>query len=159
MIIITLLVQAKLLFIRYETLLPQPVGSVGRQRPGFANKAVNRHIIWVGVCRILAMLIALSLLWSPLGAARATGAPPACGHAHVIADPHRQPASPGKSDKAPAESCCAAMHASAALLPQRSAHLLANGPLFSRLAPAQSVSASFRRGIHGETSTPPPRLA
>ena len=103
--------------------------------------------------RLFAIFIALSLLFGPLAMDRAMAATPA-GHAQITEDGHCQPAGKGQPDKAMSKSCCAAMCATAAIVPEASA----SKPLFGRL-PASPASANFPRGVLSEISTPPPRLA
>ena len=103
--------------------------------------------------RLFAMLIALSLLFGPLAMDRAMAAAPP-SHSQTTDDGHCPPADDDKADKAMAGPCCAAMCATAAVVPGASA----SEPLFDRL-PASPASANFHRGVLSEISTPPPRLS
>ena len=105
------------------------------------------------VSRLFALFIALSLLLGPLAMDRAMAAVPV-GQTQMADDGHCQPADKGQPGKAMAKPCCAAMCATAAIVPEASA----SEPLFGRL-PATPASASFHRGVLSEISTPPPRLA
>lgn len=111
--------------------------------------------IYYGVIlsRFFAMLIALSLLFGPLAMERAMATAPA-SHSQMSDDSHCQPADDDKADQAMPEPCCAAMCATAAVVPEASANKLP----FARLA-AIPAPASFRRGVLSEIATPPPRLA
>ena len=104
--------------------------------------------------RLFAILIALSLLFGPLVMDRAMAAAPASSHSQMVDDGHCKPADDGKAEKAMAKPCCAAMCATAAVVPEASA----SEPLFARLS-ATPAPAPFHRGVLSEISTPPPRLA
>ncbi len=100
------------------------------------------------------MFIAISLLFGPLAMDRAMAAAPASTHAQTADDGHCKPAHESKADKAMPKPCCAAMYATAAVVPE----VPAGEQLFACL-PAIPSPASFRRGVLSEIATPPPRVA
>ena len=100
------------------------------------------------------MFVALSLMFGPLAMDRAMAAAPISSHMQMTDEEHCQPADEGKPDKAIPDPCCAAMCATAAVVPQASS----SEALINRL-PAVTARASFHRGVQSEISTPPPRLA
>lgn len=104
--------------------------------------------------RLFAVFIALSLLFGPLAMDRAMAASPAASHSQMTKDDHCQPADQGKAGKATSKPCCAAMCATAAVVPEVSA----SEPLFARL-PAIPAPAAYHRGVLSEIATPPPRFA
>lgn len=120
----------------------------------------------VTVSRLLAMFIALSLLFGPLAMERAMAAAPASHHSlmshdssQTSADPtamagHCQPGRDKKSPKAPSEPCCAAMCATSAVLPDTTASEM----VFEQLA-AIPAPVRVHRGVLREIVTPPPRTA
>lgn len=104
--------------------------------------------------RLFALLIALSLLFGPLAMNQAMAVAPATSHSQMTEGKHCQTAGKGKTDKAMPKPCCAAMCATAAVLPQTSA----SAPLFDRVL-ASSAPARSHRGVLSEIATPPPRVA
>ncbi len=104
--------------------------------------------------RLFALFIALSLLFGPLAMDRAMAATPAASHSQMTEDGHCQPADEGKADKATSKPCCAAMCATAAVVPEASA----SEPLFARLL-AIPAPPAYHRGVLSEIATPPPRFA
>lgn len=108
----------------------------------------------VMLSRLFAMFIALSLMFGPLAMDRAMAAVPAASHSQVSADEHCPPAADDIADKGMSMPCCAAMCATAAVVPQSQSI----EPIFNRLA-ASSAPANFHRGVLSEISTPPPRIS
>ena len=109
----------------------------------------------MGISRLLAFFVALSLLFGPLAMEHAMAAAPTSDHSQMATDDHCKPTDEGKADKAVSKSCCAAMCATAALVwPQAGT----SEPLFVRLA-AMAAPVSFPSDVLSETSTPPPRLS
>jgi hypothetical protein len=110
------------------------------------------------ISRLIAMFVALSLLFGPLAMDRAMAAAPAAGHQMGDASKsmagHCEPRKQDKPHKALAKPCCAAMCATAAVLP----HASSSEQLFERLL-ATPAPPAFRRGILSEIATPPPRFA
>jgi len=103
----------------------------------------------VTLTRLIAMFLALSLLFGPLAMDRAMGAP--ASHSQMVDDDHCQPSDADTTDEAMPDPCCAA---TAAVAPQASA----NEILFTRI-PATAARSRFCRGVLSEISTPPPRLS
>ncbi len=103
----------------------------------------------VGISRLVAIFVALSLLFGPLAMDRAMAAP--ASHNQMADDDHCQPADESKADKAMPDPCCVA---TAAVAPEA----LADDMLFARLS-ALPAASRFHRGVLSEISTPPPRLA
>ena len=106
------------------------------------------------VSRLFAVLVAFSLMFGPLAMDRAMAAVPAASHDQMSADGHCPPAADDIADKAMSKPCCAAMCATAAVVPQSQSI----EPMFDRLA-ASTAPASFHRGVLSEISTPPPRIS
>ena len=104
--------------------------------------------------RLFAMFIAITLMFGPLAMDRAMAAVPASSHSQMTDKGHCPSANEGKADKAMSKPCCAAMCATAAVVPQSQV----SEPLFNRLA-ASSAPANFHRGVLSEISTPPPRTS
>jgi len=98
-------------------------------------------------------MIAVSLLFGPLLMDRAMAAAPA-SHSQMTDDEHCQPTDNGQSHKAMPKPCCAAMCATAAVVPEAPA----TEAHFDRLAATPSP-ASFGRGVLSEIATPPPRIS
>ena len=108
----------------------------------------------VVLSRLFAIFIALSLMFGPLAMDRAMAAVPVASHNQMSADGHCPPAADDFADKAMSKPCCAAMCATAAVVPQSQSI----EPMFDRLA-ASSAPANFHRGVLSEISTPPPRIS
>lgn len=109
--------------------------------------------------RFFAVFIALSLLFGPLAMDRAMAAALASSHSQMSDASkklvgHCQPTDQDKTHKAVSKPCCAAMCATAAVVPQASASERLFEPLLANPAPA-----SFHRGVLSEIATPPPRVA
>lgn len=120
------------------------------------SKPICRGVI---LSRLLAMFITFSLLLGPLAMDRAMAATPAQSHSQMSDDTaakvgHCQPADQDMTHKATSKPCCAAMCATAAVVPQASA----SEHLFDRLL-AIPAPASIHRGVLSEIATPPPRAA
>lgn len=119
-------------------------------------RAISHQVI---MSRLFAIFIAISLLLGPLAMDRAMAAVPPPSHAQMandaaaIAD-HCKSDKQDKSHKPMSKPCCAAMCATAAVMPEMSAHQ----QMFDRLL-AISAPASVHRGILAEIATPPPRAA
>ena len=115
--------------------------------------------ICVSITRLFAFFIALSLLFGPLAMDRAMASSPVQNHSQMGGEPkatlyHCQPADQNKAHKAMPKSCCAAICATIAVMPQA----LANERLFATIL-AIPAPASFHRGVLSEIATPPPRTA
>jgi hypothetical protein len=119
-------------------------------------RAISPEVI---MGRLFALFVAFSLLLGPLAMDRAMAAVPASSHSQMSDDPkamagHCQSNDQDKTQKAPSKPCCAAMCATAAVLPESTAGV----QLFNRL-PAVPAPASAHRGVLSEIATPPPRVA
>lgn len=109
--------------------------------------------------RLLALLIAFSLVFGPLAMERAMAAEPATGHSQMISaskavESHCQPGQKDKTQKGQPERCCAAMCATAAILPEA----IVGEHGFDRLT-AIPTPVPVHRGVLREIVPPPPRTA
>ncbi len=108
----------------------------------------------VTLSRLFAMFVAISLMFGPLAMDRAMAAVPTSGHSQMTGEGHCPPGGDESAEKGMSKPCCAAMCATAAVVPQSQVSEL----LFDRLA-VSTVPANFHRGVLSEISTPPPRVS
>src|SRR3990167_11010345 len=105
----------------------------------------------MGIHRLFAFFIALSLMFGPLVMDRAMAAMPASDHSQMAKDGHCDPTDESNSDKGVTKSCCAAMCAAAMVVVP---HIETGEHLFDPLATTPAL-ATFHRGVLSEISTPP----
>ena len=135
------------------TVRSSTISKRSRYEAAIAIQAINTHVSGLILSRLFAMFIALSLMFGPLAMDRAMAAVPAASHSQMSAEGHCPPAADDMADKEMSP-CCAAMCATAAVVPQSQV----SEPMFYRLA-GTAAPASFHRGVITEISTPPPRIS
>ncbi|WP_423140836.1 hypothetical protein ACOYW6_08165 [Parablastomonas sp. CN1-191] len=113
----------------------------------------------MSLSRFLTILVAFSLLFGPPAMERAMAAVPALHHAQMSSESkvmasHCHSGQHDKTQKAPSEPCCAAMCATAGILPDA----IIGEQLFIQLAAVPAL-VRVHRGVLSEIVTPPPRTA
>lgn len=110
----------------------------------------------VSIRKVLAVLVALSVLFAPSAAAAAEHAMSMAGHDTAMTKMHHCKTAPKSHSqhKMSGDSCCISMSAAAAVAPTEA---------FGSLEPAKQVvqfaRAPIYHGLLTEIATPPPRIA